>query len=292
LLLWDCPSECDYTCQRQVTNKLREQNLPLHQFHGKWPFLRLGGIQEPCSVLFSILNFHGYYRGIRLVSQRIPDTFALKPYYILLGIFGMNAWVWSSIFHTRDFLFTERADYFSAGASVLYGLFYLPLRLFNLHQRDANQVRPYIKIWAGICIVAFLSHVYYLSFVTFSYSYNMGANIAVGIAQNIMWIYYSFTRSRSNRGLWVWTPLFVVVYVSLAMSLEVFDFFPIADALDAHALWHAATVPMVPPMIYLLMRLISSTTSSSKTQNMKFSIQEDTGRNYSHCKVGINLGIS
>jgi hypothetical protein len=77
----------------------------------------------------------------------------------------------------------------------------------------------------------------------------MAANITVGIAQNIMWIYYSFTRSRSNRGLWVWTPLFVVVYVSLAMSLEVFDFFPIADALDAHALWHAATVPMVPPMI-------------------------------------------
>jgi post-GPI attachment to proteins factor 3 len=245
LLLWDCPSECDYTCQRQVTNTLRQQSLPLHQFHGKWPFLRLWGIQEPCSVLFSILNFHGYYRGIRLVSQRISDTYTLKPYYIVLGIFGMNAWVWSSIFHTRDFLFTERADYFSAGASVLYGLFYLPLRLFNIHQKDTNQTRPYIKVWAGICMLAFLAHLYYLSFITFSYSYNMAANITVGIAQNILWIYYSFTRSQSNRGLWVWTPVFVVVYVSLAMSLEVFDFFPIADALDAHALWHAATVPMV-----------------------------------------------
>jgi post-GPI attachment to proteins factor 3 len=196
-------------------------------------------------VLFSILNFHGHYRGIQRVFQRVPDTYRLKPYYILIGIFGMNAWVWSSVFHVRDFLFTERADYFSAGASVLFGLFYTPLRLFDIHQRSINLVRPYIYTWAGICGFAFLAHVYYLSFITFSYSYNMAANVAVGIAQNIMWIYYSVTRSRSDRGLWVWTPVFIVVYVSCAMSLEIFDFFPIADALDAHALWHAATVPMV-----------------------------------------------
>lgn len=245
LLLWDCPSECDYTCQRQITNYLRTQDLPLHQFHGKWPFLRLWGVQEPCSVLFSILNFHGHYRGIQLVFQRVPDTYPLKPYYVLLGIFGMNAWIWSSVFHVRDFLFTERADYFSAGASVLFGLFYAPLRLFDIHRRNINLVRPYIYTWAGICAFAFLAHVYYLSFIRFSYSYNMAANVVVGIAQNIMWIYYSMTRSKSDRGLWVWTPVFVVVYVTCAMSLEIFDFFPIVDALDAHALWHAATVPMV-----------------------------------------------
>ena len=242
LLLWDCPSECDYTCQRQITHQLRTENLPLHQFHGKWPFLRLWCIQEPCNMLFSILNFHGHYRGIQLVLQRVPDTYPLKTYYVLLGIFGMNAWIWSSVFHVRDFLFTERADYFSAGASVMFGLFYAPLRLFNIHRRDLNQVRPYIYACCGF---AFLAHVCYLSFITFSYSYNMAANIVVGIVQNIMWIYYSLSRFQSDRGKWVWTPLFVVVYVSCAMSLEIFDFFPIADALDAHALWHAATVPMV-----------------------------------------------
>ena len=247
LLLWDCPSECDYTCQRQVTNDLRSQNLPLHQFHGKWSFLRLWGIQEPCSVLFSILNFHGHYRGIQLVLRRVPDTYALKTYYVLLGIFGMNAWVWSSIFHVRDFLFTERADYFSAGASVMYGLFYTPLRLFNIHQRDVGGVQRYIYVWGGICALAFLAHVYYLSFITFSYSYNMAANVVIGMMQNLLWISYSITRSNSNRGLWVWTPVFVVVYVTCAMSLEIFDFFPFADALDAHSLWHAATVPVVFP---------------------------------------------
>ena len=245
LTLWNCPSECDYICQRQTTNLLRKQNQPLHQFHGKWPFIRFLGIQEPFSVLFSILNFHGHYRGLQLISQRIPNTYNLKTYYTLLAIFGMNAWFWSSVFRTRDFLFTERADYFSAGASILYGLFYTPLRLLKIHQRDTQQIRPYIYSWAGFCVAAFLLHVYYLSFITFSYSYNILANVVVGVLQNLLWSYYTLTYSRVNSARWVWIPLFVVVYVSLAMCLEIFDFFPWADSLDAHALWHLATVPMV-----------------------------------------------
>ena len=52
-------------------------------------------------------------------------------------------------------------DYFSAGASVMYGLFYIPLRLFNIHQRDINKVQPYIYVWAGLCGFAFLAHVSY-----------------------------------------------------------------------------------------------------------------------------------
>ena len=133
---------------------------------------------------------------------------------------------------------------FLAGASVMFGLFYTPLRLFNIHHRNMKNVQPYIYTWAGICGIAFLAHVYYLSFITFSYSYKW-RRMLWWAYQNLMWIYYSITRSESNRGLWVWTPVFVVIYVSCAMSLEIFDFFPIADALDAHALWHAATVPMV-----------------------------------------------
>jgi hypothetical protein len=168
----------------------------------------------------------------------------------------MNAWTWSSIFHVRDFLFTERADYFSAGASVLYGLYNVGLRVADIQKRNQTAIRPYVLAWTGLCVAAFLAHVYYLSFVTFSYSYNMAANVAVGVVQNLLWIYYSVTRSRERtRGLWVWTPVFVVVYVSCAMSLEVFDFYPIADALDAHSLWHAATVPMVcshPPSVAVL----------------------------------------
>lgn len=36
----------------------------------------------------------------------------------------------------------------------------------------------------------------------------------------------------------------IILFLMLATCLEVFDFPPIARALDAHALWHAATVPL------------------------------------------------
>lgn len=36
----------------------------------------------------------------------------------------------------------------------------------------------------------------------------------------------------------------IIIFLILASCLEVFDFPPIARALDAHALWHAATVPL------------------------------------------------
>ena len=34
----------------------------------------------------------------------------------------MNAWLWSTVFHTRDVHWTEKLDYFSAAAFVVVGL--------------------------------------------------------------------------------------------------------------------------------------------------------------------------
>ena len=41
-------------------------------------------------------------------------------------------------------------------------------------------------------------------------------------------------------------PLWISILFFAAVSLEFFDFPPIAGVLDAHALWHAATVGIVP----------------------------------------------
>ena len=35
---------------------------------------------------------------------------------------NLNAWLWSTIFHSRDFPLTEKLDYFSAGALIVAGL--------------------------------------------------------------------------------------------------------------------------------------------------------------------------
>ncbi|CDO55391.1 similar to Saccharomyces cerevisiae YCR044C PER1 Protein of the endoplasmic reticulum [Geotrichum candidum] len=254
LLFWTCPQNCDYVCQHLVTASRIHQDLSIEQFHGKWPFLRMLGIQEPASVLFSVLNFIPHYYGLKTISKltassgTISDTTALTPFLVLVykgfALVGMNAWVWSSVFHVRDFVLTERLDYFSAGLTVTYGFFTATVRVFRLDLPKHANLR-YLLIL--ICITAYVSHVSYLSFVTFSYSYNMLANVVVGLLQNTLWIYHSistYQASKSSNGSRSWKlwPGLIVLSITLAMSLELFDFPPILGILDAHALWHAGTV--------------------------------------------------
>lgn len=239
LLLWTCPAECDYSCQRSVTQERVRLGLPIEQFHGKWPFRRLLGVQEPFSVLFSLLNGYAHYRGLRSLRRELPHHYALRSYYHTFAYAGLFCWFWSAVFHTRDFVFTERMDYFGAGANVLYGLYYCPIRVFRLYR---PQFRAHLRLWGYVCLAAYLAHVGFLLFVRWDYTYNMAANVAVGTASNVLWTYFSIVHYRKLKRFWAAWPGLLVAWLIMAMSLELLDFPPLADALDAHALWHAMTI--------------------------------------------------
>ncbi|KAK9458678.1 Per1-like protein [Lipomyces oligophaga] len=247
-LMWDCPQNCDYNCQRRITAERISKGEEVLQFHGKWPFKRLLGIQEPASVLFSILNFVPHFKSFQKFRKSFPadnarTDFFLKKYYIWMTVVGMNAWLWSSVFHTRDFVVTERLDYFSAGATIMTGFFVACIRIFRLDRQAKSPIR---RALVALCLTAFSLHVAYLSLIRFSYTYNMAANVVIGLIQNGLWIFYSLTRyfgrPREQRNPWVLRPMLIVLTISTGMGFELFDFSPFVDTIDAHSLWHAATV--------------------------------------------------
>ena len=45
---------------------------------------------------------------------------------------GVNAWVWSAVFHTRDTVLTERMDYFSAALLNFAGAFCALVRVLEV----------------------------------------------------------------------------------------------------------------------------------------------------------------
>ena len=98
---WTCVDDCKYQCMHLITDQAIQHGWPIHQYYGKWPFWRFGGMQEPASVLFSVLNFLAHWDGAHKVQARVPDTHPMKKYYIIFAFTSMNAWVWSSVFHTR-----------------------------------------------------------------------------------------------------------------------------------------------------------------------------------------------
>ncbi|EEB09750.1 GPI-phospholipase A2 activity regulator [Schizosaccharomyces japonicus yFS275] len=248
---WTCGSNCDYSCQGIVSQMLKEAKLPAEQFHGKWYFIRFFGIQELLSVLFSIFNFITHYRGMKKIIRLVPDSHPNKKRYIAWCIVGMNAWLWSSVFHVRDTKLTEKLDYFSAGGFVLFGLYNTVMLLFRI---DKWRFGGFITfIWSVICGTAYILHISYLSFYTFDYGYNMLANVIVGLLQNLLWFYYSWSHRKLGPSWTTW-PAFIVISLMAAMSLELFDFAPLADLLDAHALWHLSTVPITYYLYEFLVR--------------------------------------
>jgi hypothetical protein len=85
----------------KITDRDIERGDKVQQYYGKWPFRRLAGMQEPASVAFSLMNLLFHVQGFLEVRKRIARSHPMKPYYITWSLISINAWLWSSVFHTR-----------------------------------------------------------------------------------------------------------------------------------------------------------------------------------------------
>ena len=240
-MLWDCAGECDHTCQHIITARRVAASSPIVQFHGKWPFHRFLGMQEPFSVLFSLGNLWAHWTGLHKIRAHIPRSYSLRPFYVGFAYVGMASWIFSSIFHTRDFRVTEELDYFAAGASVFYGMYYTPIRIFRLDKPTPRR-RSVLRAWSLLCAMLYAMHVGYLKLIRWDYTYNMAANVTAGIIQNLLWSWFSFDKYRRSKRMWATWPGLAVAWIMFAMSMELFDFPPWFGCVDAHSLWHFLTI--------------------------------------------------
>ncbi|XP_072105723.1 post-GPI attachment to proteins factor 3 [Mobula birostris] len=153
----------------------------------------------------------------------------------------LNAWLWSTVFHTRDTALTERMDYFCASAVLLYSTYLCCVRTLGLN-------RPRVaSLFGTLLIVLFTGHIWYLSYVHFDYGYNMAANVCIGLLNMLWWLAWCL----QNRTClpYVWKCALVMVMLQGLALLELLDFPPLLWAFDAHAIWHFSTVP-VPFLFY------------------------------------------
>lgn len=122
LLGWDCLENCQYDCMHAVTAEAIGKGQPVRQFYGKWPFVRLLGIQEPASALFSVMNAAAVAYGFSRFMSLAPPDYPCRGVIALQSVVSLHTWLWSTVFHSRDTHWTERMDYFSASSMVASGL--------------------------------------------------------------------------------------------------------------------------------------------------------------------------
>jgi hypothetical protein len=211
------------------------------KYYGKWPFTRVLGMQELFSTAFSVANAYPFLQHLSLWRRRAPDSYWMKPLWLGYCVAAINTWVWSTAFHARDTLLTERLDYFCATFSLLFMLFLGIVRVFEIKSR---------RLWmplAGLFVIFFLCHCGYLHFVEFDYGYNMTVSVVIGLAYVLLWWGWALAQ-RSTRIHYAWKIVVANIIIFVFAAFEVFDFPPLWGLLDAHAVWHAAT----PVSTYLM----------------------------------------
>ncbi|CAH0406730.1 unnamed protein product [Chilo suppressalis] len=263
-LLWNCRDECRYNCMWRTVQSFQERGYLIPKFHGKWPFVRVYGVQEPGSVLASLLNLAAHIYMYTEIMRRftIKGTPLVLFWHIFVAV-CINAWIWSTIFHTRDTQFTEFMDY-ACALSMVMGLFVAAV------VRAFHRQRKLVSVILVASLLFYATHVQYLYRGIVNYDYNMMVNLAFGVAGSLVWLCWAGVQMLAGRRH-AWRMGAFTVASGATLALELMDFPPLFTAWDAHALWHLATAPL-PLLFYRFviddLYYLQSTKHSDKT-NLK-----------------------
>ncbi|KAL2765137.1 post-GPI attachment to proteins factor 3 isoform 4 precursor [Daubentonia madagascariensis] len=120
---WTCPDDCKYECMWVTVGVYLQEGHKVPQFHGKWPFSRFLFFQEPASAMASFLN--GLANLVMLCRYRtsVPASSPMYHTCVAFAWVSLNAWFWSTVFHTRDTDLTEKMDYFCASTVILHSVY-------------------------------------------------------------------------------------------------------------------------------------------------------------------------
>ncbi|XP_054623006.1 post-GPI attachment to proteins factor 3 isoform X2 [Dunckerocampus dactyliophorus] len=104
---WTCRDDCRYECMWTTVGLYQAGGYRVPQFHGKWPFARFLCFEEPASALASLLNGLACLLMLLRYRSTVPRQSPMFHTINAFSLVSLNAWFWSTVFHTRDTFLTE-----------------------------------------------------------------------------------------------------------------------------------------------------------------------------------------
>ncbi|CAI9616948.1 unnamed protein product, partial [Staurois parvus] len=154
---WVCLDDCRYQCMWDTVSLYVKEGYSVPQFHGKWPFSRFLFFQEPASALASFLNGLANLMMLQRYRASVPASCPMYHTCLTFAMVSINAWFWSTIFHTRDTAITEKMDYFCASAVILHSIYLCCMRTLGLRYPS------FATAFGAVLVVLFACHVSYLT---------------------------------------------------------------------------------------------------------------------------------
>lgn len=280
----NCMEACQYTCSWEITQTriyTEPVALPQHKYHGHWVFLRPFGLHEACSSLFSLLNALPHVLQVLKQWQWVGDrskggcgwdsTYCLDAWVRAYPYVAIVTWLASAAYHARRTNDSHLLDLCTALVLLAYGLLLTVRRMLGPLPSWTHPSRPRALVcawWLFLAVggVLLLWRLHAMC-IAGTIGYQAHMNVAVPLAGIScgLWIFWALTAydarsmslpQRPGRGIaFNWIPhgssrtnryfmiVFQICFICAAM-MEIFDFPPWASLLDAHATWHACTVPL------------------------------------------------
>ncbi|RWW03216.1 hypothetical protein BHE74_00029917 [Ensete ventricosum] len=174
-----------------------------------------------------------------MFSLQEPLSAVLSAFNLLMHFIG-----WLTFFILLHYKLpvrpqSRRTYYEYSGLWHIYGVLSMNAWFWSAIFHTRYVTKLISQIWlcqplTHICFPLFSNLFWYLA------GWNMKVCLLMGVSQLLMWaIWGGVTRHPSRFKLWA-----VVFGCALAMLLEIYDFPPFHGYADAHALWHATTIPL------------------------------------------------
>lgn len=251
LLSRTCKERCEYRCMSSITAERVRRNLPVYKYYGHWSFHRYGGLEEPASVVFSLLNALPHFWHLFSFSRKSRSNYFMRPHLAFYPYVALMAWLSSAIFHAKKTRRSTWIDYSAALVFLAHGLWLTLRRVAGEEGRTtANIVGACFALW----LVRRLGD---MQRDLISFDTHMHTCIAIAVCTITLWLLWLFLGGGGGGNvvggkkvrqlphpLNRFRCLACQVAFAAASMLELFDFPPIWGILDAHSLWHLATVPL------------------------------------------------
>lgn len=234
-LFWrTCGDACDYECMWSTVGVMEHHGVGLYKFHGKWPFVKVLGVTEPLSMLFSVANLAPHVLYLARHRRRFaPSGYRHGWLWLVDGGLASAAWASAAVYHVLNRPWSERLDHYTAFVFLLFDAFAACVRV-------ADWGAAGTRVAAGVGVAVLGAHGAAMAATDWRHELLVafaGAAVVVGSGA---WIGWAAWRRPPH-----WRHIVACRAAGLAFaSLEVLDFPPLLYLLDAHALCHLLTAPL------------------------------------------------
>jgi hypothetical protein len=219
-----CPAECQHNCSLAITLARVEMGLAPLQYHGKWVFWQIFGVEEPAAALFSFGNLLVHLWALCWCRAVLPAQ------WLAFAAVSCHAWFWATLFHVRDNSMTETMDYVTAASAV-----WCWALATALHVAPRGRVRFFL---CALAALGYSAHVRVL-YPRIDYGMHVKICIAVTVVSLVLWLAF-LARHRHARHVWK-----LALFLPLTGAVSLFETLDIGAwrlLVDGHALWHLGTV--------------------------------------------------